>query len=375
MDIIKQSDLVKPSANAKRQAAASETRLDPFSGQWSIFAPQRTERPDEFVEHRPTIKTDVACPFCRGNESETPPAVWSKHIPETARLFSADDGPADYEDWSVRVVPNKFPAVDSIDETSTAPSTRPSALFQSNAVTGGHEVIVESPRHFHSLTELDIAEIDLIFQAYRDRIRHYRNVAGVQYVSVFKNVGRTAGASLSHSHSQLIATDRIPQPVASVVENMGRHRANTGCCLRCDVVRAERKAKERVVACDETVIATCPFASQLPMLVRVTTLKHQACFEDLGDRELESVSRMVYRVITWLEQLRPGTAYNYCLHTKPPGIVDPSDSFHWYIDIFPRMSQVAGFEWGSGCMINPILPEEAAASLRKCSASRNPRRF
>ncbi len=104
-----------------------------------------------------------------------------------------------------------------------------------------------------------------------------------------------------------------------IVERMSHHRAATGCCLRCDVIRAERKAKERVIACDETTIAYCPFASPLPMMIRVTTLEHQPHFEDLNDRTLESVSRMVFRVISWLEQIRPGTAYNYCLNTRPRG--------------------------------------------------------
>ncbi|TWU55550.1 galactose-1-phosphate uridylyltransferase [Rubripirellula reticaptiva] len=362
------------------QHPSSESRLDPYSGNWTIFAPQRTERPDEFVDQAPTIKTDVACPFCRGNEAITPPAVWARHIPETARLFrNVTCCEEEEEPWSVRVVPNKYPAVGDLQSDSktafdSGAGRRDSGLFQSGCVSGGHEVIIESPRHFHSLTQLDIAEIDLVFQAYRDRIKHYRSIEGIQYINVFKNVGYDAGASLTHSHSQLVALNQIPRPVERIVERMSHHRASTGCCLRCDVIRAERKAKERMIACDETVIAYCPFASQLPMMVRVTTLEHQSHFENLDDRALESVSRMVFRVISWLEKIRPGTAYNYCLNTCPPGVNDPSDSFHWSIDIFPRMSHVAGFEWSSGCMINPVLPEAAAAMFRKCAAANSPRR-
>ncbi len=153
------------------------------------------------------MKTDVQCPFCRGNEAITPPAVWSRHIPETARLFGAVSCCDEEEDelWSVRVVPNKYPAVGmlpsdakSADDQTLRNSHSPThghSLFQRSGIAGGHEVIIESPRHFHSLTQLDIAEIDLVFQAYRDRIRHYRAMEGVRYINVFKNVGLDAGAS------------------------------------------------------------------------------------------------------------------------------------------------------------------------------------
>ncbi len=369
-------------ASQTAQLNVAESRLDPLSGDWTIFATERSKRPDDFIDQVPGVKTDVECPFCQGNESTTPPAVWVGQIPETARILGSisdcDESPID--DWSVRVVPNKYPALNDIceaemDSFRVSPSHRDSNLFRSQPICGGHEVIIESRRHVKSLTQLDMAEIDLVFQAYRDRLKHYRSMPGIAYTNVFKNVGRTAGASLTHAHSQLIATDRMPRIVESRVDRMRRHRAETGCCLSCDLLRAERKAKQRVVACDDTLIAYCPFASHLPMLVRLTTLEHQACFEDLGDRVLESVSRMVYRVITWLERLRPGTAYNYYINTRPPGIKDPTDSFHWSLDIFPRMTQVAGFEWSSGCMINPVFPETAAAMYRKCVSAENPRRF
>lgn len=361
---------------------SSETRLDPMTGSWTIFAPLRTERPDDFVDQQPAIKTDVECPFCKGNEATTPPAVWTAKIPETVRLLDSHLECIN-DDWSVRVVPNKFPAVDQSESGPTDASDgrerssnrRESQFFRREPINGGHEVIIESNRHVHSLTQLDMAEIELVFKAYQDRLKHYRDVDGIRYTSIFKNVGRSAGASLTHSHSQLVATDRLPRGIENLCERMRRHRAETGCCLRCDLIRAERKAKERVIACDETMIAFCPFASHLPMLVRVTSVGHQSCFEDLRGHELESVARMVYRVISWLEKIRPGTAYNYCLNTRPPGFNDPTDSFHWSMDIFPRMTMVAGFEWSSGCMINPMLPESAAAMFRRCAAAEDPRRF
>ena len=279
----------------------------------------------------------------------------------------------------VRVVPNKYPAVDSSNlliSTEDFPRgalSNSSPLFPSGPVLGGHEVVIESRRHANSLTDISMTEAELVFRAYQDRLLHYRSNPDVKYTNVFKNVGQQAGASLSHSHSQIVATNQIPPMIEQTFSRMKRYRANTGCCLMCDMVREERRQKERIIARDDQTIAFCPFASHLPMMVRVTTKQHQACFEDLDHQVLRSVSRMVYRVIGWLETLRPGTAYNYCLSTKPSGIEDSSDAFHWSIDIFPRMTRVAGFEWASGSMINPILPEVAARQYRYRAIAEDPR--
>ena len=154
---------------------------------------------------------------------------------------------------------------------------------------------------------------------------------------------------------------------------MIRHRATSGCCLHCDMIRGELKARERIIWRDDSLVAYCPFASHLPMLVRVTTLDHQPCFEDLDDRTLESISRLVRRLVSWLETIRPGTAYNFCLYTRPPGADDAPESYHWCLEVFPRMTQIAGFEWGSQCTINPMLPELAAAKFRACVRAEDPR--
>jgi UDPglucose--hexose-1-phosphate uridylyltransferase len=223
------------------------------------------------------------------------------------------------------------------------------------------------------VTELDLEEFQLVFQAYRDRMKHWRSVPGIQYLTVFKNVGGRAGASLRHSHSQLIATDAMPTKAEHSFNLMNRHRLSTGCCLQCDLLRGEMRAKQRIVWHDGTLVAFCPFASRLPMLLRITSLEHQGCFEDLCSKTIASVSRLVHRAVSWLEKLRPGTSYNYCLYTRPPGADDRSDAFHWALDLFPRMTQVAGFEWSSDCMINPVLPETAASKYRAIAKAEDPR--
>ncbi|MGI9470706.1 MAG: galactose-1-phosphate uridylyltransferase [Rubripirellula sp.] len=396
LETAKPNTKTEPTGPGHQQPA--ESRLDPITGNWTVFAPHRGQRPEEFVHDQDRIKKRVECPFCPGNESTTPPAVWIGRVSEddsgldilspseaglsdATNVLCAEQNCTD-TDWSVRVVPNKFPAVGPSAQRphEKAPSniekksqSRDTPLFESVPLTGGHEVVIESRNHVQSFTELDVSEAQLVFQAYRDRLQYWRSIPGIAYVSTFKNVGGKAGASLRHTHSQMIATDRIPPAIGNSVDRMIRYRANRGCCLHCDMVRAELKAKQRIVWRDGSLIAYCPFASNLPMLIRITTLDHQPCYEDLDDGTIESVSRLVGRVVSWLEKLRPGTAYNFCLHTRPPGANDTPDAYHWSIEIFPRMTQVAGFEWSSQCMINPMLPEQAASKLRSCALAEDPR--
>jgi UDPglucose--hexose-1-phosphate uridylyltransferase len=364
--------LSEPANSVNRGAV--ESRLDPISGNWTVFAPNRVQRPEEFVTQQDFAGKQIECPFCPGNEATTPAPVWIGKIGEDDTSLAIVDPVAANvaeDDWSVRVVPNKFPAVNGC--TVSAASHREPPLFQRRPISGGHEVIIESRSHVESLSQLDLSETQLVFNALRDRIQHWRKVPGIAYVSAFKNAGARAGASLRHTHSQLIATDRIPTAIQQAVDRMTRHRATSGCCLHCDLIRAELKARERVIWRDDRLVAYCPFSSHLPMLVRVTTLEHQPCFEDLDNRTLESTSRLVRRLVSWLESIRPGTAYNFCLYTKPPGTDDSPDSYHWCLEIFPRMTQIAGFEWGSQCTINPILPELAAAKFRACARAEDPR--
>jgi len=357
--------------HAERSTAAlraTESRFDPISGRWTIFAPDRDRRPDDFDTHAAT-ETRRDCPFCCGNELASPPAVWIGILDDDKRRIYAGGG--ERKDWTVRVVPNLYPAVSS--ESQAGSFAEESPLLQRRAARGAHEVFIESRQHIASLSSLDLAEVQLTFLAFRDRLIHWRDAGDIGYVSIFKNVGHRAGASLVHSHSQLLATDRVPRSIESGLGRMQRHRSETGCCLQCDLIRAEQKSGQRIVWQDPELIAWCPFASRMPMLLRITTRSHQACFEDLSESTIDSIAQLVYRAVGWLEQLRGGTAYNLCLYTRPPAASDPADSFHWSLELFPRMTELAGFELSSGCMISPVLPEQAAAGYRRAASAEDPR--
>jgi UDPglucose--hexose-1-phosphate uridylyltransferase len=363
----------------------SESRFDPISGEWTIFAPHRQNRPNEFRDDPVGPSVQVQCPFCRGQEHMTPDPVWVGRPGECDGQYDISrrsEITSEY-DWSVRVVPNLFPAVLPIQDAHSRPTSStlnrattkadPSRLFRSTPVAGGHEVIIESPDHVRSFAELDLSEAMLVMMAYRDRIRFWRSVGSIGYISVFKNVGGDAGASLQHGHSQLIATNNLPASVRQVCDNLLRHHAQTGCCLQCDLLRAEIREKSRVIYHSDDLVAYCPYASRLPMLVRLTSLKHQDRFEDLDDVSLENVARLFKRVVMWVERLHPGVSYNCLLHTRPPAASGDSDAYHWSIEIFPRLTRVAGFEWSSNTMINPVMPELAAERYRACAVAEDPR--
>lgn len=390
MDSMTQAEPATKHPSSPAVESSAHARLDIIRNSWTIFATGRDARPQEFIESEPIANGNLACPFCSGNEDQTPQPTWVGRIARTNESkfqIKTQPGATESRDgkWNVRVVPNKYPAVEPCVSTSNAPAVKTSqtaggpfrsagsSLFQRAPVVGGHEVVIESRRHTRSLTDISAIEAELVFLAYRDRLLHFRSLPGVNYTCAFKNVGQRAGASLAHSHSQILATNLVPPEVERSCIRMQRHRASTGCCLMCDLVREEFRQKERIIASDELTVAYCPFASRLPMKVRVTTKQHQACFEDLDDESLRAVSRMVYRVIGWLEKLQPGASYNYCLSTQPSGIKDGSDAFHWSIDIFPRITQVAGFEWAGGSMINPVLPEVAARQYRYRAMAEDPR--
>lgn len=318
--------------------------------------------------------------------------------------------------WSVRVVPNLFPAVtqgssdqealfselrhcqsyrasvgprplheqpwpgEQWENGSAAPLAAPlpgqpegaDELFEVAEVHGGHEVIVETPHHVESLTDLSREHAGQVFQAYAERMRYWYAVPGVQFVVTFKNAGAAAGASLRHTHSQLIATSLLPPSVAEIGQRVELHHRHAGRCLMCATLAGELADRRRIVLESKGFVAFCPFASRMPYLVRIAPRQHGDRFELTGSEGLGEIADLVQRVVGSLESLFVGCAYNYTIHTRPRQVAGP-DTFHWWIEIFPRLVKVAGFEWGSDCYINPVAPEMAAQHLRRehrgCSRS------
>ena len=332
----------------------SEVRRDPLTDSWVILAPGREQRPEELFEAVLPGTPVIACPFCAGNEQLTPDPTYTILDDET-----------DEESWSVRVVPNKFPAVEMTNGKFSEESLS-SDVFEAFALTGGHEVFIESPRHIQSLTELSETHVIDVFDAYLNRMIYWRNRTDVDYHILFKNVGAPAGASLLHTHSQLIATSVMPGSISSLMSRLGEHHGKTGDCLVCKLSAEEQESGKRVVETTEHFVALCPFASRNPYLLRIIPRQHRDSFESLQKNELDDLARLVRRLLQLLETIHSPPAYNFIVHTRPTAFHDDA-AFHWWMEIFPRVTKIAGFEWGSDCYINPVSPEAAATHLRRLS--------
>lgn len=329
-----------------------EYRQNPLTREWVILSSERQARPSEFLD-QPARRENAACPFCLGNEHETPE--------ELARYAASDS----MDPWSVRVVPNKYPAVNGAG-TSAGIEPAPcndDCLFRTASALGEHEVIIESPRHVVSLTDLTPAETELLFLAYRDRIAFHRAAGKARFVQAFKNVGPLAGASMEHSHSQLMALAQLPQDVerdAAIAESYHRRKGRN---LMGAVVQAELEAGTRVVAQSASFAAFCPFASRFPYEVCVAAKTSGRPFEELQAGELGEVAGIVREIVGRIERALGPIAYNYYLRPAPFDMASPGQ-YDWHIEIFPRLVKVAGFEWSTGIFINTVSPEAAAEKLR-----------
>ena len=326
-----------------------EYRQDPVTGRRVIVAANRAGRPDEF-QRVPQQRREGDCPFCAGNEAMTPCCV------ATYSTSGEDGGP-----WQVRVIENKYPAV----ECEAVAQLTGWSWYESLPAAGKHEVVVESPRHVASISQVRDRLVELTMRAYRDRIRALREADAFQYVHVFKNVGSEAGASIEHSHSQIIALPEVPIGVAAELDGALKYCRKHGRNVFLDILAKEQHEEQRVLAETEHLIAFCPYASRFPFETWVMRRDgHAPAYEDSDDVVLNELAGLVKRIVSAMESTLNLPAYNYWIHNSP---FDRKryDHYHWHMEIIPRITTPAGFEWGCGMHINPVLPEEAAAKLRE----------
>jgi len=325
-----------------------ELRREPVSGRWVIISTERAARPTDFKTNPQIIKSSF-CPFCEGNEDKTPPEI----------LAYRDNGTkANTSGWRVRVVPNKFPALQIEGEQNK----RGEGIYDMMNGIGAHEVIIESPRHIQSLTALDNGNVAEVLVCYRDRLVDLKNDKRFVYGLLFKNVGSSAGASLEHTHSQLIVTPIVPQLVENEMENARTFYEQRERCLFCDMIQQEIDTNSRIIISTDNFIAFTPFASRFPFEIWILPKKHEAHFEKLQKFEVDELAHVLKSSLAKLEATLEFPPYNYIIHSAPFNI-NESKSFHWHIEIIPRLTNIAGFEWGTGFYINPTPPEQAAETL------------
>jgi UDPglucose--hexose-1-phosphate uridylyltransferase len=327
-----------------------EFRKDPVLERWIIIAAERAKRPQSRLTPVQATQTG-ACPFCPGNESMTPPAV----------LVLANDEPPHREaSWSVRVVPNKYPALVSQGDSLSLFD----GLYRSMNGAGVHEVIIESPSHVIEMSALGEADIERVLRAYRQRILDLRTGSRWRYALIYKNQGAEAGATLAHSHSQITALPMVPKEPREEIEAARKFFASTGRCVYCDIVRRESEIGERIVMENDRFIAYCPFASRVACETWIVPKRHSSCFESGSREDLIDLARALRETLIRLGARFDQPPFNYFLHNNP--LSEPqNDFYHWHLEILPKLHHVAGFEWGSGCYMNPLAPENAARQLRE----------
>lgn len=327
-----------------------ELRRDPLLGRWVIIATDRAYRPSD-IPKPPPAAPGAYCPFCPGHEAATPPEVLA-HRP----AGGAPNGPG----WTLRVVPNRYPALmveGDLDREGVGPYDRMNGI-------GAHEVIIETPEHQPDLGDLTAEQVEAVLWAYRERILDLRRDVRLRYVLVFKNQGRSAGATLEHGHSQLIALPIVPRQVEEELAGARKHFEAKERCLFCDIIAHERREQVRVVSENADAIAISPWAARSPFETWILPKRHDARFEELARPQAHGVAEILRQTVHRLDLALQRAPYNFMLHTAPLR-EGQMPHYHWHIEVVPALAQVAGFEWGSGFHINPTPPEEAAAFLRK----------
>lgn len=320
----------------------SQLRLNPLTGRWVTISSTRADRPGELVSRQLPVEAEPGrpCPFCPGNEEETPPSL---------EEYSTEGS------WLVRVVPNKYPAF-SGSEPMRVSNLGP--VFTEANASGIHEVLVLSPDHHSSWADLDDKQAGLVMAAIRDRMEDHSRQSGLRYTQAIVNAGREAGASIEHPHGQLLGIPFVPGEIAE--EKRGFDRFD-GSCLLCTVAEAELTAGFRVVHADDRIVLLCPFWSASPYELLVIPRSHHEHLTDASPKDLVAVGRSIRDGLSRVRNVVGDFAYNLVFHTAPH---HHTGSFHWHVHLTPRLTSVAGFEQGTGVMINIVAPEAACEKLR-----------
>ncbi|MBM3776246.1 MAG: galactose-1-phosphate uridylyltransferase [Acidobacteria bacterium] len=328
-----------------------ELRKDPVTGRWVIIAEERSRRPSDFLRESvpPPALDGRICPFCPGQEAKTPPEVFAWR---TA-------GRANEPGWDVRVVPNKFPAL----RIEGGLDRRPDGMFDRMNGVGAHEVIIETPDHGAVLSTLADRQIELVLSAFRERVADLKRDRRFGYTMLFKNHGAAAGASLEHSHSQLVALPATPKRVQEELDGARRYFEFKERCIFCDIVRQEAGSPRLVLETGRFLVIAA-YAARFPFETWIIPKDHDSHFEYADGPTLANLAWVLGATLRKMERTLERPPYNFMIHTAP--LQDPAmQHYHWHLELIPRLSRIAGFEWGSGFYINPTPPEEAAKFLRE----------
>lgn len=336
-----------------------ELRRDSLTDQWVIISESRQHRPDDFREHERVDDPIRDCPFEPGHEDQTPPEVAADR---------PDDG--DTDDWRVRVVPNKFPALENPKGSVTLTADGADVL----PGKGAHEVVVETPDHSRGWPDFSPVQMERVLGMYVQRLRELRNHEAVRMVQVFKNHGARAGATLSHPHAQIVTLPLLPPRIRRRLEWARSYYEAETRCYWCAGLEREQKQRDRIVEATKHHLVWCPYASRFPYELRILPRRHDHDLTGLTAAQRADLSRLLPELTGRLRDRLGNPPFNLLVHTAP----EPNDeacteklpeTYHWHLELVPRLSRTAGLELATDVHLNPVGPETAAEHLRGTSGS------
>lgn len=333
-----------------------------MTGEWVIIATERASRPEDFhrdIDKPPVPAHNPACPFCAGNERMTPPEVLADRPIDTE---------PDSEGWNVRVVPNKYPALDPWIESDWFEEAN---FFNGVRGFGVHDVIIDTPRHDLTIATMSRRAVEKLFFVYRGRFQQLEKNEQILLINIFRNYGVKAGASLEHPHSQVLATPIIPMRIQLRLNVAKEYHDIHSRCVACDTIEATLRAKDnkRLVLETERFVVFEPFASQTPFETWVAPKRHCASFGEATDQEIVELAQVMRDVLYRIYIGLGDPDYNYLIQANPTN-TRHRDKYHWFIQILPRVTPSVGFELSSGIYICTSRPEDTAAFLRGISPPR-----
>ncbi|XES78488.1 MAG: galactose-1-phosphate uridylyltransferase [Candidatus Bathyarchaeia archaeon] len=338
----------------------NELRKDYLLNRWVIIATERARRPTDFSKQKTEQAQTANCPLCPGNEHVTPPAVLV-YLPSDGGIKKDhEQGTFRFQNWVLRNIPNLYPAFVPPKNSEDAEQILKRADF--GYAIGHHEVLIESPNHMDHPSNAPLPQVIHIVNAYKDRLSALSQKPYVKYVQIFRNHGIEAGASLSHAHSQIVATPFVPEIVQQEMDAAQTYHRQHGRCVFCDLIRQESQTV-RLILDGEHFVVFAPYASVHPMEFWILPKRHAPNFLDLTPQETAALAQTLKNMLKALKDLVNDPPYNYGFHLA----IDPDakDYYHWHLEVYPKLTTWAGFEKSTGMYINTVTPETAAAELKK----------
>ncbi|MFH0918168.1 MAG: DUF4931 domain-containing protein [Candidatus Omnitrophota bacterium] len=336
-----------------------ELRKDPIIGRWVIIATERARRPDQFVGHLHDPEEEKACPFCEGREGKTPPEIYAVRTRNPTRNEPG---------WDLRVIPSISPFLRVEGDLDR----RGNGVYDVMNGVGAHEIVVETNQHIANMADLSEEQITRVLNCYSDRILDLEKDTRLKYVLVFKNYGKGSGSTgIRHARSQLIATPVNPKRVKEELTGARLYYEYHERCVFCDLIKQELAQKERVILDYDGFVAVTPFAARFPFETWILPKKHCSDYTCMDAETRRNLAKVLKAVLLKLKKGLNDPDYNYVIHTAPfrrqkVGYWKTIDlDYHWHIEIMPRLTKVAGFEWGTGFYICPLPPEDTAKFLRE----------